>query len=135
MSEPEDMDFEFVEKLSHDVNLSLAHSELTRWGAPPRSEADKDKLLKSLFVSRAEYEQYVIDLREREEREQKEAVAREAAEQARLENDPKHWKRLYLRMVEREEERKRTHDMYLGMFMVCAIFVAIVYTLRLFHIV
>ena len=127
MSEPEDKDFEFVEKLSHDVNLSLAHSELTRWGAPPRSEADKDKILKSLFISRTEYEQYVIDLRAREEREQKDAEARDVAEQARLENDPRHWKRLYLRMVEREEERKRKRDMYLGMFMVCAAIAAIIY--------
>jgi len=131
MSEPEDKDFEFVEKLSHDVNLSLAHSELTRWGAPPRSEADKDKILKSLFISRTEYEQYVIDLRARAEREQKDAEARDVAEQARLENDPRHWKRLYLRMVEREEERKRKRDMYLGMFMVCAAIAAIIYILGL----
>jgi hypothetical protein len=80
----EDEDMEHLEKLSKQVNLGLAHAELTRWGAPPRSELDKDKILESLFVSRAEYEQYVSDLREREARERKEAETREIVRQAQV---------------------------------------------------
>lgn len=112
------------------MQLLAAHSLLTKWRTTPLSEADKDKILQSLFVSRAEYEQYVIDLREREEREQKEAEAREAARQARLENDPKYWKRMYERMVERDEERNR--DMWFGVVMVLAAFLAIAFLLRIF---
>jgi hypothetical protein len=74
---------------------------LTRFDAPSRSEGDKDKILKSLSISGAEYEQYAGDLREREKRERKEAEARETARQAQLENDPKYRKRLYEDMVER----------------------------------
>ena len=137
MSEPEDedKDLEFIEKLTHKVQLSVAHSELTRWRAHPLAEADKDKILQSLFVSRVEYEQYVNDLRESEEFQRKEAEARAAADQARRENDPAHWKRMYQDMVEREEKRKRTRDMWLGYVMVCAVFLAFGYILKLFHLI
>jgi hypothetical protein len=135
MNEPEDedKDLEFIEKLTHKVQLSVAHSELTRWRAHPLAEADKDKILQSLFVSRVEYEQYVNDLRESEEFQRKEAEARAAADQARLENDPAHWRSMYQRMVEREEERKRKSDLNLSIFLVCAAFAAVLYILRMFH--
>jgi hypothetical protein len=102
-------DPDYIDKQFAAVNLLAVHSQLTQWRAHPLSEAEKEKILQSWFVSRAEYEQYVIDLREREDRQQKEAVAREAARQAHLEDDPAYWKRMYLRLV----ERKRTRDMYL----------------------
>ena len=137
MSAPEDEGLDF-DKFSKRVNLSLAHSELTRWGASPRSEADKDKILKSLFLDRSEYEQYVIDLQDQEERERKESEARETARLDRLENDPKHWKRMYEGVVERE---KRKHDqqrtnrqMWFGAAIVLGAFVAISFLLKLFGI-
>ena len=126
----EDENMEDLEKITKRVNLGLAHAELTRLGAPPRSEPDKDKILKSLFLSRAEYEQYASALREREARELKEAEAREIARQARLENDPKHWKRLYEDMVRREEERKTNRDMWIGAVIVLAAIAALAWLLE-----
>jgi hypothetical protein len=131
MGEPDYPDY--VDKQIADVRLSAVHSQLTQWRAHPLSEAEKEKILQSWFVSRADYEQYAIHLRESEECEQKDAEAREAARQARLENDPAYWKRMYQHVVEREEERKRKHDMQLGMFMVCAVFAVILYVLKLLN--
>jgi hypothetical protein len=125
---PEDEDEEF-EKFTKDVSLRLAYDALDRWGAPSRSEPDKDKILKSLFVSRAEYEQYASDIREREAREQKEAEARAIAYQAQLENDPKYWKRMYEDVVkrekDREEERETNRQMWVGAAIVFAAFAAL----------
>jgi hypothetical protein len=132
MSEPEDDDY--LSKQSQEMLLWVAHFQLTQWRDPPLSGAQKEKILQLQGVSRAEYEQYVIDRREREEREEKEDRAQTAANWARRENDPAHWKRMYQDMVEREEERKRTRDMYLGYVMVCGVFVAILYFLRIFNI-
>ena len=130
----DDEDMEDAEKFTKRVNLGLAHAKFTRWGAPPCSEVDKDKILESLFISRAEYEQYASDLREHEEGEWKQAKARELARQAQLENDPKHWKRLYEDMVKREkrreEERKTNRDMWIGAVIVLAAFTSLVWLLE-----
>jgi len=66
----------------------------------------------------------------------KEVEAREAARQARLENDPKYWKRTYQWMFEREEERreerKTQRDAWIGAVMVFATLFAIVFLLKIF---
>jgi hypothetical protein len=130
----EDEDMEDAEKFTKRVNLGLAHAELTRFGAPSRSEADTEKILRSLFVSAAEYEQYASDLRERETHERKEVEAREVARQARLENDPKYWKRLYEDMVEHEKRRKKeqktNRDMWIGAVIVLVAFAALAWLLE-----
>jgi len=53
------------------------------------------------------------------------------ARDARIENDPAHWKRMYHQLVEREKARKR--GMLIGTFIACGIVVAVVVILELFN--
>jgi hypothetical protein len=108
------------EKFYNELQLSIAHSQITQ-RFPPMSEEEKEKVLQSLFVDRSDYEQYVVLLQQREEQERKDDESREAARLARLENDPAHWKRLYLEMVEREKERKTQHEIIKGGLIIGAI--------------
>jgi hypothetical protein len=100
----------------------------------PLSKADEERFFQSRFVSRNDYEQYASHLQEQEKRDQRDAEARETARQARIENDPVHWKRMYEIMVGRENERQRTRKMWLGGLMICGVFFAIMSILRLFGI-
>jgi hypothetical protein len=123
-----------TEKCYYDLNLSIAHAHITKVHFPPLSEDEKDKVLHSLFVSREDYERYVVSLRQQEEQESKNAEAREAKRKAEQENDPRYWKRLYLNLFEREEERKREREMILGVVMLSGIVGAIMFVAKfVFH--
>lgn len=70
-------------------------------------------------------------IREAEERREREAE--ELAERLRIqrENDPRYWKSRYeglLRQIESEkQEKQRTRDTYIGIFIASAIFVAVIF--------
>ena len=132
MSDDEETD-RWLAEMSKSVSLRGAHSEITRSRYPAITEEQKAKILAGLFVTPEEYAQYVIHLREQDERETKEYNDREAARLKAQETDWYYWKQKYLGMVHREEERLREWEqnkIYLMMLALSGVVGGVFYILK-----
>jgi uncharacterized protein YdcH (DUF465 family) len=123
-------DREFREKLRklHDDHarfMALLESQ------PPLTEEQKRGIAGMLDEQKRAYDEHLKQRAEAERQAELDAEAREAKRQEEREKDPAYWKRLYLTMVEREEERKRQQENTRSIRIVAGIIVAVLVILTL----
>jgi hypothetical protein len=78
---------------------------------PPPTEEQKQGIADAIAEQKKAMDDFYKERDEKDAREHAAWVAGADARQAALEKDPAYWKRLYLNMVAREEERKRKQEM------------------------
>lgn len=125
----DDPDFqERMRKMYEDHARFMALVE----AAPPPTEDQKRAIQEMLDSQKRAYDDHLKKRAETEAKEQQAWEDGAAARQAELEKSPAHWKRLYLGMVEREEERKRSFEMTQSIVIVTALAGVVLLALKYF---